>query len=83
MTTLEKIRAEIAQLQDEWFKETDGWWCYEKALQIIDKYAEQEPQESIEQIRAEIEDLHSKSLYAYWTYDDLVELLDKYTKGEN
>jgi hypothetical protein len=35
---LDKIRAEIAQLQDEWFKETDGWWCYEKALQIIDKY---------------------------------------------
>jgi hypothetical protein len=42
MTTLEKIRAEITQLQDEWCKETDGWWCYEKALQIIDKYAEQE-----------------------------------------
>lgn len=40
---LEKTRAEIAQLQDEWFKETDGWWCYEKALQILDKYAEQEP----------------------------------------
>ena len=42
MTTLEKIKAEIEQLQDGWFKETDGWWCYEKALQIIDKYAEQE-----------------------------------------
>lgn len=35
---LDKIRAEIAQLQDGWFKETEGWWCYEKALQIIDKY---------------------------------------------
>ena len=37
-TPLEQIRAEIEQLQDEWFKETEGWWCYEKVLQIIDKY---------------------------------------------
>lgn len=40
MTTLEKIRAEIAQLENPCSKEHG---CIAEVLQIIDKYAEQEP----------------------------------------
>ena len=39
---IDAIKAEIEELQDEWFKETEGWWCYEKALRIIDKYTKGE-----------------------------------------
>lgn len=39
---IDAIRDEIKQLQDEWFAETDGWWCYEKVLRIIEKYTKGE-----------------------------------------
>lgn len=42
MTTLEKIRAEIREMQPEWHKNAGVHNCIEDVMKIIDKYAERE-----------------------------------------
>ena len=48
MTTLEQIRAEIADLDDAEYEFEGYYKAVNDALQIIDKYAEQEPTDRIE-----------------------------------
>ena len=51
MTTLDKIRAEIADLDDAEYEFEGYYKAVNDALQIIDKYAEQEPTDKWNMVR--------------------------------